>query len=155
WLNEFKIQGAVPIRWGFVFSTSLYSSRYSEGVTGGVASNGYLNRTWTLTAASTYPRNCVGCTPGARVFPTGFVLGQASETIQLAAPGQVLAPRLNQLDLSIKKTFKFRERFVIEPTVQSFNVLNSNAAVIEAVALGPDAAPLLPKSACGSGSPAN
>jgi hypothetical protein len=154
WLNEFKIQGAVPIRWGFVFSTSFYSSRYSEGVTGGVAANGYLGRTWTLTANTTYPRNCVSCTPGARVFPTGFVLGQASETVNLVSPGQVLAPRLNQLDFSLKKTFTFRERFVLEPTAQVFNVLNSNAAVIESVALGTDAAPLLPKSACtGSSGP--
>lgn len=155
WLNEFKIQGAVPIRWGFVFSTSFYSSRFSQGQTGGVASNGYLGRTWLLTAASTYPRNCVGCTPGARVFPAGFVLGQGTQTVDLVAPGQVLAPRLNQLDFSLKKSFTFRDKFVVEPTAQIFNVLNSNAAVIQAVALGADAAPLLPKSACGSGSPAN
>jgi hypothetical protein len=156
WLHEFKLQGAIPLRRGFVFSTSFYSSRYSQGAaTGGVANNGYLNRTWTLTAASTYPKNCVGCTPGARVFPAGFVLGQGAETISLVAPGQVRTPRLNQLDLSLKKTFTFRDRWVVEPTGQVFNVLNSNAAVIESTALGSDAAPLLPKSACGPNSPAN
>jgi len=156
WNNEFKLQGAVPIRWGFVFSASLYSSRYNEGgTTGGVTNDGYLARTWTLTAASVYPKNCVGCTPGARVFPTGFVVDQASDTIPLVAPGQVLAPRLNQLDLSMKKTFTFREKYVLEPEVQVFNVMNTNAAVTEATALGSDAAPFLPKSACGSGAPAN
>jgi hypothetical protein len=36
-----------------------------------------------------------------------------------------------------------------------FNVLNSNAAVTEATALGSDTSPYLPKSACSSSSPAN
>jgi hypothetical protein len=156
WNQEFKIQGAVPIHWGLTFGVSLYSSRYNEGgTTGGTTNNGYLNRTWTLTAASVYPKNCVGCTAGARVFPTGFVLGQASDTVSLVAPGQVLAPRLNQLDLSMKKAFKFREKYVLEPEAQVFNVLNSNAAVVEAVALGADTSPYLPKSACGTGTAAN
>jgi hypothetical protein len=156
WNQEFKLQGAIPIKWGFVFSASLYSSRYNEaGATGGTTNNGYLTRLWTITAASTYPKNCVGCTPGARVFPTGFVLGQASETIQLAAPGQVLAPRLNQLDLSMKKVFKFRERYTLEPEAQVFNLTNSNAAVLESTSLGSDTSPYLPKSMCGSGTAAN
>ena len=174
WNHEFKIQGAVPIRWGFVFSASLYSSRYNEGgTTGGVTNNGYLSRTWTLTAATAYPKNCVGCAPApptpaacpadayrtptvsCRVFPTGFVVGQSSDTIPLVAPGQVLAPRLNQLDLSMKKTFKFRDKYVLEPEAQVFNVMNTNAAVVEATALGADTSPYLPKSACGSGTAAN
>jgi len=156
WQNEFKLQGAVPIHWGLVFSGSFYSNRYSEGLaTGGVANNGYLTRTWTLTANSVYPANCVGCTPGARVFPAGFVLGEASETINLVAPGQVLAPRLNQLDFSLKKQFKIKEKLTIEPTVQVFNILNSNAAVLESGALGSDTSPYLPKSACTSSSPAS
>jgi hypothetical protein len=120
-----------------------------------VANNGYLTRTWTLTANSVYPANCVGCTPGARVFPAGFVLGQASDIVNLVAPGQVLAPRLNQLDFSLKKRFRIKEKISIEPTVQVFNILNSNAAVLESGALGTDAAPYLPKSACASTSPAN
>jgi hypothetical protein len=151
WANEFKLQAAVPVRWGFVVSASLASLRLNEeGATGGTTNNGYLTRTWTLTAASVYPKNCQGCTPGARVFPAGFVLGQASETINLVAPGQVLAPRLNQLDLSLKKTFRFKDRYVLEPEGQVFNVTNSNAAILESGALGADAAPLLSKSACAS-----
>jgi len=156
WANEFKLQGAIPIRWGFVFGVSLSSLRLNEeGATGGTTNNGYLTRTWLLTAASVYPKSCVGCTPGARVFPAGFVLGQASENINLVAPGQVLAPRLNQLDFSLKKSFRFRDRFVLEPEAQVFNITNSNAAILESGALGADAAPYLPKSACvGNANPA-
>jgi hypothetical protein len=164
WQNEFKVQGAIPIHWGFVASVSFYSNRYqyawtpspnSAGIsTGGVINDGYLARLWTLTSGTVYPANCVGCTPGARVFPTGFVLGQASESINLAAPGQVLTPRLNQLDLGMKKTFTLRERYVFEPEVQVFNLLNSNAAVTESVTLGANASPFLSKSACGGSSDA-
>jgi hypothetical protein len=164
WQNEFKAQGAIPIHWGFTASVSLYSNRYQYQYTpapaggantAGVINNGYLARTWTLTANTVYPANCVGCTPGARVFPAGTVLGQASETINLVAPGQVRTPRLNQLDIGLKKVIKFRERFVFEPEAQVFNILNSNAATTEATALGGDTAPYLPKSACSSSLPAN
>jgi len=44
---------------------------------------------------------------------------------------------------------------VLEPEVQIFNILNNNAAVSESQSLTGDAAPLLPKSACGGSSPAN
>jgi hypothetical protein len=174
WQQEFKAQGAIPIHWGFVASLSLYSNHYQYTYTpsptiaanlntGGVFNNGYLARTWNLTANTVYPAGCVGCTPGARVFPTGFVLGQASETVNLAAPGQVRTPRLSQLDIGLKKTFKIRERFVFEPEAQVFNLLNSNAAVTESVSIPSSTSPtapgnvsaFLPKSACSSSSAAN
>lgn len=164
WQNEFKAQGSIPIHWGFIGSASFYSNRYQYAYTpaplsaaintGGVVNDGYLARTWTLNASSVYPSNCVGCTPGTRVFPTGFIMGQGPETINLVAPGQVLTPRLNQLDLGMRKTISIKDRLTFEPEVQVFNVMNSNAAVSEAVGLGANAAPYLPKSACtGSAGP--
>src|SRR6202030_794699 len=77
---------------------------------------------------------------------------QGLETINLVAPGQVRTPRLNQFDLSLKRTFKFRERYVLEPTVQVFNLTNTNAAVVQSVALGTTVAPYLPSSACAASS---
>ena len=169
WQNEFKVSAAVPLRWGIIASSSFYSNRYQYGWTpaagtdhlggaapGGLVNNGWLARNWQLSANSKYPTNCVGCTPGAPVFPnitlapgmTNF--GEGPTTVSLAAPGQVLTPRLNQLDVGLKKTFTFRDRLTFEPEVQAFNILNSNAAVTEAVTLGANAAPYLPKSACTS-----
>ena len=159
WENEFKAQGSLPIHWGIVGSLSFYSNRYQGlGPTGSPAAvnnDGYLARNWLLTGASVYPKNCVGCTPGTRVFPTGAGFFQGSELIPLVAPGQVLTPRLNQFDISMKRTFHWRERFTFEPEVQFFNVLNNNAAVSESTTLATDAAPFLPKSACTAGTPAN
>jgi hypothetical protein len=165
WQNEFKIQGGVPIKWGIQGAVSFYSNRYQgggvpagfapSGSTAGVADDGYLARYWTINANTVYPKNCVGCTPGARIFPTGTVFGQASDSIQLAPPGSVVTPRLNQLDVSFKKSFRFRDKYVLEPEVQIFNILNNNAAVSESQALTGDAAPLLPKSAFGGSAPAN
>jgi len=161
WQNEFKAQGSIPIRWGFIGSWSFYSNRYqglgstSFTAPAAVVNNGYLARTWSLNANSVYPTNCVGCTAGARVFPAGFIMGQGPETINLVAPGQVLTPRLNQLDVGMKKTFTIKDRLTFEPQVQAFNILNNNAAVVEATSLGANAAPLLPKSACGASSAAN
>jgi hypothetical protein len=82
-------------------------------------------------------------------------MGQGPETINLVAPGQVLSPRLNQLDLGLKKTITVKEKFVFEPEAQVFNLLNSEAAAAESTALTGDAAPLLPKSACSNLSVAN
>jgi hypothetical protein len=164
WQNEFKAQGGVPIRWGIIGSLSFYSNRYQGALsptgygapisTTGIVNNGYLGRAWTITPTTKYPANCMGCTPGALVDP-GLSASQGSETIQLVAPGKVLTPRLNQLDIGFKKTFTIHDRFVLEPEVQIFNILNSNAAVSESVSLGADASPFLPKSACTSSSPAN
>jgi hypothetical protein len=157
WQNEFKAQGSILIRWGVIGSLSFYSNRYQgnfqpTGTTGAVVNDGYLARTWTITPTTKYPTNCVGCTPGA-VVDSGLL--QGSTTINLVAPGQVLTPRLNQLDIIFKKVFKFREKFVLEPEAQIFNILNSNAAVTESTSLGGDTSPYLPKSACGSSTAVN
>jgi hypothetical protein len=81
----------------------------------------------------------------AFVDPT---MSQASETLQLVAPGQVLTPRLNQLDVGFKRVFRFRDKYVFEPEAQIFNLFNSNAAVTQAVAVSTTVAPFLPQSAC-------
>jgi hypothetical protein len=162
WQNEFKLQGALPIRWGLVASASLYSNRYQGsavptgfapiGSTSGVVNDGYLARTWLVSSTTRYPSDCAQCpndasTPGRKALVDPGLL-QGSETIHLVAPGQVLTPRLNQLDVSFKKTFRFREKYVLEPEAQIFNLFNSNAAVTQSVALGSSVAPLLPESAC-------
>jgi hypothetical protein len=71
-----------------------------------------------------------------------------TETLQLVAPGAVRTDRLNQLDISFKKNFRFRERWVLEPEVQIFNLLNSNAAVTQATGVSTTVAPFLTSAQC-------
>jgi hypothetical protein len=64
------------------------------------------------------------------------------------APGQVLTPRLNQFDISFKKTFRLKDKYVLEPEIQIFNMFNSNAAVTQSTSVSTTIAPFLTKSQC-------
>jgi Carboxypeptidase regulatory-like domain len=165
WQNEFKLQASYPIRYGVVASASLYSNRYQgsftpAGSSGVVANDGYLARTWTVTKGTRYPLDCAQCpaatdTTGSAAGLKAFVdptMGQSSETLQLVAPGQVLTPRLNQVDVGFKRVFRFRDKYVLEPEAQIFNLLNSNAAVTQATAVSTTVAPFLTGSACSANS---
>ena len=157
WQNEFKLQGSYNIHWGIIGSASLYSNRYQgsfapAGTTNGVVNDGYLARTWNVSSSTRYPSDCAQCPQDptnpalkAKVDPSTPI----TETIQLVAPGKVLTPRLNQLDIAFKKTVTFKDKYVLEPEAQIFNILNSNAAVTQATAVSTTVAPFLPKSACG------
>jgi hypothetical protein len=161
WQNEFKMQLSYPIHYGIVASASLYSNRYQgsfspAGSTAVVSNDGYLARTWTVSKATRYPLDCTQCP--AATDATGAAAGlkalvdptmtQASETLQLVAPGQVLTPRLTQLDIGVKRVFRFRDKYVLEPEAQIFNLLNSNAAVTQSTAVSTTVAPFLPASSC-------
>jgi hypothetical protein len=184
WAQAFTAQASIPIYKGFVGSLSFISNQYQGNFTGGTGTgtlnNGYLARTITVASASSsvYPNGSIGVAPALSaaqiaaagslanacktVGPTigcpidpGFNPLQGSETINLVAPGQVRTPRLNQLDISFKRTFRFREKYVLEPTVQWFNLLNTNAAVAQSTALAASysatsagVAPFLSSSAC-------
>jgi hypothetical protein len=169
WAHDFKLSASYPIRWGLVASASFYSNRYggqfappgSPAFTAStVAYDGYLARTWNITSTTRYPGDCAQCpaatdAAGAAMGLKAFVdpgMTQPSETIQLVAPGQVLTPRLNQLDVGFKRVFKFKDKYTLEPEAQIFNILNSNAAVAQATAVSTTVAPFLPQSACTSSS---
>ena len=141
WQNEFKVQGSLadPLgRWSG--AVSFYSNRYQ----GALSPTGYgasyqhdreslITDTSEEHGPSRPPRLSHELRRlhswSARRFSGPISIRQGAETIQLVAPGKVLTPRLNQLDVSFKKTFRLRDKFVIEPEVQIFNLLNSNAAV--------------------------
>jgi hypothetical protein len=165
WQHEFKLQGSYPIHWGIVASASLYSNRYQgsftpAGSSGVVSNDGYLARTWTVTKATRYPSDCAQCPAATDAAGMGAGLkalvdpglNQPSETLQLVAPGQVLTPRLNQLDVGFRRSFRFKDKYALEPSAQIFNLFNSNAAVVQATAVSTTVAPFLPASACSGSS---
>jgi len=160
WQNEFKVQGSYDVRWGIIASASFYSNRYqgsfaTSGTTNVVVNDGYLARTWNVTSTTRYPSDCAQCPQdGANPALKALVNPNTpiTEALQLVAPGKVLTPRLNQLDIGFKKNFRFKEKYVLEPEIQVFNMLNSNAAVTQSTTVSSTVAPFLPSSACGGSS---
>jgi hypothetical protein len=173
WANNFVGNAVIPIKWGLVGSLSFLSNNYQgSSLAGGVAyagNDGYLPRTIAISSktASVYPNGCVGCqtslgagqtcvtnpvTVGCAIDP-GYNSLQGSTTVQLMAPGSYRTPRLNQLDISFKRTFRIKEKYVFEPTFQLFNLLNSNAAITQTTSMpasttGTGTAPFLQPSQC-------
>src|SRR5262249_51137159 len=73
--------------------------------------------------------------PAAQVTPQlgRNLAGNASNvTVQIVQPGSLYGDRLNQLDLRLGKTFRFGGNRVLTPSIDVYNVLNSNAVLAEA-----------------------
>jgi len=147
--NEFKLQTNIPIKWGIEVNASLYSdpvystnynvnalSPANPAQPGAVLAGqvqGYKTVLWQITTNSRYPADCNCPNPGGLVDPG---LTQGAETITLIAPGSRLTPRLNQLDLGLRKVFHIREKFTLMSEAQFFNAINSNAVLTESYTLG-------------------
>ena len=164
--NEFKLTASVPLRWGFQMSTSLYADPvYSTTFGTNLAFNnstsvyspmalfsgqqmGLYAVNWNITPMTRYPTDCSVCPqdPGnpnlkALVDPG---LRQGAELIPLLAPGSRLTPRLNQLDVGLRRLFHPREDITISAEGTIFNVINSNTVLTESETLGIKVAPFLP-----------
>jgi hypothetical protein len=59
----------------------------------------------------------------------------------LVAPGSRLTPQLNQLDIGVRRSFTFHDRYTIKAEGQIFNVINSNVVTTEAQTLGSSITP--------------
>jgi len=125
-------------------STSIYSpmALFSGQQMGLYAVN------WNITPMTRYPTDCSVCPqdPGnpnlkALVDPG---LRQGAELIPLLAPGSRLTPRLNQLDVGLRRLFHPREDITISAEGTIFNVINSNTVLTESETLGIKVAPFLP-----------
>jgi hypothetical protein len=120
--SEVKVIAAIPIKWGLEGSLVYQSSPEILK---------YVN--WDITKGTVYPVDCKGCTPGALVNPN---LTNTTERITLAVPGSRFSDRLNQLDLGIKRTFVFREKYRVQAQVDVFNVNNAHTVLVEGQNLG-------------------
>ena len=161
--HEFKLSANVPVKWGLQVSASLYSNPvYSTNFTNNTNSTDVINGplsvfagrqagfstvNWTLTPTTRYPADCASC-PNDSVNPAlkavvDSGLKQGSEVIPLVAPGTRLTPRLNQLDLGVRRVFHIRERHMLSAEVQLFNIINSNTVLTESYTLGSKVTPYL------------
>src|SRR5207244_10477377 len=95
--HGFKLNGNLPLWYGFEVSASLQSYPGAIKATAGGVS-------WTINRGSTrYPNDCTvaGCVPGAIVLPSRFA-GDPSITLQLASPGTRYEPRSHQLYFGVR-----------------------------------------------------
>jgi hypothetical protein len=135
WTTSMKLAGTYQLPWYGVTVSGAYqglagaalgTAPLQYGVftagTGFNQPNG-LGTSWLLSRTTTYAANCKGsCTPGAAVFPT---LTSASFSVPLVAPGTEFAPRVNQIDFGLSKTFTFGSSR-LTPKLDLFNALNSD-----------------------------
>ena len=63
-------------------------------------------------------------------------LRQGSELIPLVAPGSRLTPRLNQIDLGVRRVFHPRQNMTLSAQAEVFNVINVNTVLTESETLG-------------------
>jgi hypothetical protein len=136
--SDLKLAGFIPVYKGFDLSFAWNSSPNTER---------YTN--WDITRTSRYPTDCTSCpndSTGAKalVIPTGVTLIQSSLRIPLIAPGSRYQDRLNQLDLGLKRTFKFNENLRLQLQVDLFNVLNASTVLVQGQALSNISVPLGP-----------
>jgi len=157
--NEFKLVGSVPVGWGFEVNGSVYSNPvYSTNFATNLAFNnttqvyspaayfagqtqGFYVVNWSITPTTRYPADCHCPNPGGLVDPG---LRQGSELIPLVAPGSRLTPRLNQIDLGVRRVFHPRQNTTLSAQAEIFNVINANTVLTESETLGTSVAPYLP-----------
>jgi hypothetical protein len=157
WRNEFKLQGNLPIKWGFevnasVYSDPVFSSFYANPIASSsvgpplpltifaAQQDGYKTVNWSITPSTKYPMDCKCPNPGGLVDPG---LKQGSAVIQLIPPGSRLTPRLTQFDMGVRRKFTFKERYTLMPELQVFNLMNASTVLQESQSLGSSVKPYL------------
>jgi hypothetical protein len=115
------VLGNVPLKWGFegsvVYQNDPEFVKWTQ---------------WGLSSAAVYPVDCKGCAPQT---PVNSAITNP-ETVILSQPGSEFFDRLNQLDLGIKRTFKFHERYRVQLQLDVFNVTNSAPVLGQTYGLG-------------------
>jgi hypothetical protein len=138
WRTQFKLAGTFPLPWfgittaasfqalpGYILGTSALTAG-GAGAPNFTSYSGVAS-SWTVTPTTRYiscPGNSAsqGCTIGALVIP-----GQTTSSfaVPVDAPGTLLTPRVNQLDLSFSKRITVGS-IKFDPKIDIFNALNSD-----------------------------
>jgi hypothetical protein len=124
WLDGFKASGSYLLPWWGIQTSVAY-----QGYPGPV-----LPTRWSISRTTRYAANCSGpCTPGALVIPG---LTPTSLVLELTPPGSDYYKRMNQLDFSARKIFRFG-RYQYSGQVDLFNLTNSSYVKSQNVTWGP------------------
>jgi hypothetical protein len=128
--SDLKLAGSYPLPGG-LHASARFTSMPGRNIGDLVRVDDLLPINWSISRTTRYTaESCAGrpCTPGQLVIPE-MVL--TSLTVPLAPTGtERFYPRLNQLDLGVRKTFR-RGRLSLEPSFEVFNALNADTVVAE------------------------
>ena len=115
--KNFKVAGSVPVGWGVTASIAFQSN---HGVS--------TSQTLIATRGSTrYPTTCPSpCPAGELILPATFNPTQL--TVNLVDGDSIYTERITQLDLRASKTFAVG-RIKVIPTLELFNINNSDAVI--------------------------
>lgn len=117
--HDFKVAG--NYRLPFDFQASAVVTSYAGNALGGISATTGQTSTvvnWTITPSTRYP-------DGTRVIPN---MVEPSLTVPLVSPAESYLDRWNQLDLGVKRTFRFATR-ELQTDVNLFNVTNRNTVL--------------------------
>jgi hypothetical protein len=122
-LHEFKLSGSYQLPWDMQVNAAFQS--YSGPV---------LPTRWSIGRTTRYDANCIGpCTPGALVIPN---MTATTYVLDLTPPGSNYYPRLNQLDLGVRRIFRIG-RYQFSGQMDLFNATNSSYVKTQTTTWGP------------------
>jgi hypothetical protein len=124
--NELKVLGNIPLKWGIeasvVYQNDPELLKWTQ---------------WSVSTTTYYPIDAKGQTSGTQqLVNPALPAGTPAENLILSQPGSQFFDRLNQVDLGIKKSFKFREKYRIQLQADIFNVTNGSPVLGQTYALG-------------------
>ncbi len=113
YLHEVKVAGSYRLPW-YGIQANLAFQSYNGAP---------LFTRWNISSTTRYAANCTGpCRPGELVVPN---LTLASYVLDLVAPGQEYYARQNQVDVGVRKLFRFG-KYQLSAQGDVFNVVNSS-----------------------------
>ena len=138
WAKDFRVGASLPLMWGMTIGltyknndegaqTTTYAIVPGTGATATRYPDGAVGSTRKVAGQPAPPcPTQSGCVPGAIVLPN-FTLpqGSTSLSVTLTPPGTVRRERLQQFDLKLSKSFRYRGRS-FGPTLDVYNLFNSD-----------------------------
>ena len=125
--RNLKLAGSYPLPWGIQLSGAFQSNQ------GPSATSTATTRNMVATRGTTrYPSNCPSpCPAGAVILPATFIgspTAPTSLTVALVPYNTAFVERITQLDFKVSKNFR-AGRYTVAPTLEVFNVNNSDAII--------------------------
>ena len=117
--NDFKFTAAYPLRWGVQLASVIQSyGGVPPGCRGSVTGVCQSQVTWAVPA---------------NLFPGGRT---QAVSVNLIEPGTNYLPRWTQVDLSVRRVFRFGSKR-LDGSIDLFNLFNANTVLNQNVAYGP------------------